>query len=167
MNAIAHATQLSVSPVTLLKVVREIAADMRSLEDILLAHDVSEEQWSILQHEPRFRSALKSAVADWQSVGNTADRVKVKSLHFVEEALPELYSRAHDPKEPLSAKVELIKTVAKLAGIADRADTGGGGERMVVTINLGADHKLTFAKDVTPVTSQVTYDPDEIEEDQL
>jgi hypothetical protein len=72
-------------------------------------------------------------------------------MAFIEEALPEFYARAHDPKEALNSKVEVLKAVTRLAGITERgAGDAAIGERMVVTINLGQDHKLTIAKDITP-----------------
>ncbi len=157
----------SVSPVILLKVAREIAADIRPLDDILKIHGLTDDDWEQLKTEHRFKVARNNAVAEWQSVANTTDRVRVKSLAFVEEALPEFYARAHDPKESLTAKVEVLKTIAKIAGISERAaDAGTGGARMSVTINLGADHKLTIEKDITPVTAQGTSD-EEDEEDRL
>lgn len=158
----------SVPPVTVLKVAREIAADIRPIEDILKLHGLNDRDWQRLKDEPRFHVALRDAVTEWQGVANTADRVRVKSLAFVEEALPEFYARAHDPKESLAAKTEVLKTIAKIAGISERAAAGDmSGTRMSVTINLGADHKLTFEKDITPVTSQVTNSSTYDEDDEL
>lgn len=142
--------------VRMMQIAREIASDMRPLADILKAHMVSDEEWSELSNSHRFQALLASSLEEWQGVANTAERVRIKSLAFVEESLPEFYARAHDPKETLSSKVELLKAVSRLGGIGGPVDVGGGGaERMVVNINLGADHKLTFAREVTP---QVTID---------
>lgn len=158
----------SVPPLIMLKVAREIAADIREIPDILKLHGISEAEWDTIKEHPRFLKLLRDAVIEWQSVGNTADRVRVKSLAFTEEALPELYARLHDPKEPLSAKVELLKTVAKIGGVGEKAADAGGGQRMVVTINLGSDSQLRFTKDITPTTDSDILLPDEVtEEDEL
>lgn len=158
----------SVPPLIMLKVAREIAADVREIPDILKLHGVSDAEWEKLKDSPRFLTLLRNEVIEWQSVANTADRVRIKSLAFTEEALPELYARLHDPKEPLSAKVELLKTVARIGGVGEKAAEGGGGQRMVVTINLGSDSQLRFTKDITPTIDGDVLLPDEVtEEDEL
>lgn len=138
------------NPVVQMKIAREIAADMRPIDEILKVHGISVPEWEVMSTTARFQELVTSAVTEWQSVSNTSERVKLKSLAFVEEALPEFYARAHDPKEPLSAKIEVLKAVSRLAGIGGSADVGGATERMVVNINLGADHKLQIIKDITP-----------------
>lgn len=140
--------------VLFLKLAREIACDIRTLPDILAMHSVTEEHWARIVDNPRFRALVKSAVAEWQSAVNTPERVKIKAMSFVEEALPEFYGRAHDPKELLSSKVEVLKTVAKLAGIGENSQSSQSGERMSVTINLGADHQLKIEKNIGPVIEQ-------------
>jgi hypothetical protein len=136
--------------VVILRLAREIAMDIHPLEDILKRHEVTEGAWEDIQQNPGFKSYLRNAVEEWQSATNTAERVKLKSLAFVEESLPEFYARAHDPKEPLAAKTEVLKTIAKFAGVGGSVDGAVAGERMVVTINLGADQQLRIERDVTP-----------------
>lgn len=148
----------SSNDVTMLKLAREIAMDIQSLEDILKHHEVTDGQWDEIQQNPRFRGYLRGAVEEWQSATNTPERVKLKSLAFVEEALPEFFARAHDPKEPLAAKTEVLKTIAKFAGVGGSVEGALAGEKMVVTINLGADQQLRIEKDITP---QVTDGDDE------
>jgi hypothetical protein len=111
--------------VTYLKLAREVAMDIRPLADILDAHGVNLDMWEQMNKSPAFQNLLRSEVEAWNSATNTAERVKIKSLAFVEEALPEFYARAHDPKEPLAAKTDILKTVAKFAGV------GGGIEGAV------------------------------------
>lgn len=131
----------------LIKLAREIAMDMRTIDEILEIHEISPSAWQKIQENSQFQALLRSEVEAWQAAGNTAERVKLKSLAFVEEALPEFYARAHDPKEPLNAKVEVLKTISKFAGIGgSQFDASVGGERFSVTINLGADHSLKIEK---------------------
>lgn len=135
--------------VTYLKLAREIAMDIRPLADILSAHEVLPSEWEEITKNPGFQGLLRGEIEAWQSATNTAERVKIKSLAFVEEALPEFYARAHDPKEPLSAKVEVLKTISKFAGVGQSIDGTNLGEKLTVTINLGTDHSLKIEKDVT------------------
>lgn len=135
--------------VTLLKLAREVAMDIKPLEDILDTHGVTLERWEQIKSLPAFQNLLRSEVEAWNAATNTAERVKIKSLAFVEEALPEFYARAHDPKEPLNSKVEVLKTISKFAGIGGSVDGMSAGEKLMVTINLGADQTLKIEKDVT------------------
>lgn len=136
--------------VTYLKLAREIAMDLRPLPDVLTAHGVSQAEWEDISKHPPFQKLLQSEVEAWESAGNTAERVKLKSLAFVEEALPEFFARAHDRSELLSAKVEVLKTVSKFAGVGTAVDNTNLGDKLTVTINLGSDQMLKIEKDVTP-----------------
>jgi hypothetical protein len=139
-----------VSELTLLKLSREIARDIHPIENILERFGIDAELWSDIRTMPRFISFLQHEVETWNSAPNTSERVKIKSLSFVEELLPEMYERAHDPRETLSSKVELLKTVGRFGGVGVSMSEGGIGEKLSVTINLGADKELKFEKDVTP-----------------
>jgi hypothetical protein len=140
----------------LMRLVREVAMDIRTLDDILKSHNVSREAWEELSSNPQFQTRLFSACEEWNSAGNTADRVKIKSLAFIEEALPEFYSRAHSDTETLSSKVEILKTVAKFAGIGGTVDGAITGERLSVVINLGADQTLRIDKEFNARTIEGT-----------
>jgi hypothetical protein len=137
--------------VIFLKLAREIAMDIRPVDEILAAHSISPSRWEAISTSTHFQSLLKSEIESWQSATNTAERVRLKSLAFVEEALPEFYARAHDRREPLNSRVEVLKTVAKFAGIGGTTlDGSAAGERLSVTINLGNDHSLKIEKNITP-----------------
>ena len=151
-------SSMSFNDVAMLRLAREIAMDVHSLDEILSTHGIDTQHWEALNSSPIFQSVLKSAVEEWQSATNTAERVKIKSLVFVEEALPEFYARAHDPKEPLAAKTEILKTIAKFAGVGGSIDGAVTGEKMTVTINLGADRQLKIEKDITPRIEEQVYD---------
>ena len=131
----------------IIKLAREIAMDIRPLDEILETHAIAPQDWDEIRENVHFQDVLRGAIEEWQAAGNTPDRVKLKSLAFVEEALPEFYARAHDPKEPLSSKIEVLKTISKFAGIGgSNFDASVGGEKFSVTINLGADHSLKIEK---------------------
>jgi hypothetical protein len=138
-----------ISELTLLKLSREIAKDIHPIETILERFGISLELWNEITKLPRFVNFLQSETEAWDGASNTPERVKIKSLSFIEELLPEMYERAHDPREPLSSKVELLKTIGRFGGVG-ASENGAAGEKLSVTINLGADNQLTFEKDITP-----------------
>lgn len=139
------------SEVTLLHLAREIAKDINPIELVLEHNKVSSEQYADLQGQKHFTDLVASEVAAWNAATNTAERLKLKSLSMCEEWLPEAYARIHDRTETLAAKNETVKVIAAFAGVnKTNAPDGSGGERFSVTINLGADHKLKFEKDITP-----------------
>jgi len=148
----------------MLRLAREIAMDIHPLDTILRTHNVSAKLWQTIRVNPRFTQLLTSNMEAWGSSLNTAERVRVKSLAIVEEILPEFYARMSDQKENLNHKVEALKTVARFAGVGEKASDGNAGERFSVTINLGADQQLKIEKNVTPQVShallQAAVNPD-------
>lgn len=130
---------------------REIARDMNPIQTILESRQIDANEWERIQANPHFQRVLSAEVEAWQSANNVGERVRLKALHFVEEALPEFFQRAHDPRETLNAKTEVLKTITRLAGIGNSVgETGAMGEKFSVTINLGADQTLKIEKTVTP-----------------
>lgn len=142
----------------MLKLAREIAMDIRPLDEILQVHEVVASDWEVMQKSGTFQRYLRSAIEEWSSATNAAERVRAKSLAMVEESLPEFYARMHDSRETLPAKTELLKTIARFAGVGASPDfKNGGGEKMVVTINLGADNQLRIERDMKTVEGD-SYD---------
>lgn len=143
--------EASYNDLKLLKLAREIAMDMRELDDILKSHSVTRSEWQKISTNTKFLDYLRKSTEEWQSATNTAERVRIKSLAFVEEALPEFFARAHDNRENLSAKTEVLKAVSRFAGIGvSGTEAGITGERFSVTINLGEDKNVKIERDVTP-----------------
>jgi hypothetical protein len=149
MNALVHPTKIN--DVTLVKLARELAMDIYSIEDILKAHQIELEQWENIQEMSRFQALLETESAQWNGALNTSERVKIKAAALIEEWLPEANERIHDKLETLTAKTDLAKLIRDLAGFS-RGGMGieGGGERFSVTINLGADAQLKFEKQLSP-----------------
>jgi hypothetical protein len=133
-----------------LRLAREIAADLHKLDAILKNSSISQEEFEEISKDPRFVTLLKSEIEAWNSAGNTHERTKLKAGMLMEEWLLEANARLHDAKEPLNSKTEVAKLLARLAGMgSEKADLlGGGGERFSITINLGADSKLQFQKEL-------------------
>lgn len=138
-----------VDDLTVMKLARELAKDIQPLEVILKFMALSPAQWDKINAMPHFQTVLRQECEAWAGASNTAERVKLKSLAFVEELLPEFYTRAHDTRELLSAKTEVLKTVARFAGVgATGGGDGGLSEKFSVTINLGADRTLKIEKNL-------------------
>jgi hypothetical protein len=147
----------------LVRLAREIAMGIRDLPDILTAHSLSQTEYDILIEAPHFRNLLASEVSAWDGALNTQERIKVKSGSLIEEYLPELYSRLQDRNEPLMAKIKAMELIGKFAGFGDRdiPAAGNPGDRVQVIINLGADVKLQYDKELPRQVIDVTPTPTE------
>lgn len=136
--------------VLLVCIAREIAIDHYTPEEISERYKLGEEQWQRIINSPRFKELVHQEIVSWQSATNTSERTKLKAAAMLEEWLPEAFTRMHDAAETLSAKTELAKLVARLAGAGmNDLATANAGEKFTVNINLGADNQIKFEKTVT------------------
>lgn len=121
----------------MLSLIREIAMDIHPIETILKNHSITFKQYENYLKIPRFQQMLAEARAAWGGAANVSERIRLKHLHMVEEGSAEMWRLLHDVHQPLSARVELYKTLMKGAGIgaAESIDTSG---KVNITINLGA-----------------------------
>jgi hypothetical protein len=132
---------------------KEIATDLFDLPDVLIMFGVSQSEWEKLLATPAFAGMLAEARATWGSALNTRERVDLKTLTLVEEALPQMNRYLHDRNFSDSAKVELFKALQRGAGIGQRAEGVGGGvpgERVVININTGTDAPITIEHERLP-----------------
>ncbi len=132
------------------RLARSIAQDIIEVPKILEVNNVSMEAWSIIEKHPRFQKYLQEAIIEWNAAENAPERVKIKAAAAIEEWLPEGFTQMHNQDAPLLHRNDLAKLMAKLGGM-DRSGVGidgGGGERFSVTINLVADSKLTYNKEL-------------------
>ena len=155
--------------VQFLRIAREIAMDLNDIETILKQYQLTPKQWESVQRDPQFLRLLEAEIAAWNAAGNTHERTKLKAGALIEEWLLEANQRIHDKNEALSAKTEVVKLLARVAGMGqERTDgTSAGGDRFQVTINLGAEKSLKFSK-VTPkvIDGTAVAINDEAEDDQ-
>jgi hypothetical protein len=141
--------------VTLRSLAREIAMDLQDVETILGNHQIRPKDAKKYLNHPRFQAMLAEACTHWNSGLNVQERIKLKMQTLVEEAIPEMFKRLHDPRFSDSAKVELLKTLMKGGNVGvDPKEAGALGEKVQITINMGADSKLEFQKE--PVMIDVT-----------
>ncbi len=150
MNAIVE-QNTGYNHLTIVRLAREIAMDIRLIDEILEIQGVSRDNFAKIRATKEFEKVLQNEIEAWNSATNTAERVRLKSLSFVEESLADFYADAVNKNESLSARTEVLKTVARFAGIGGSSVDGAiNGEKFLVTINLGADKTLKIEKDVTP-----------------
>lgn len=142
----------------LVRLAREIAINHFPIETILETHQISHETWEIIQKNPRFQVLLQNEIEQWNGALNTHERAALKAAAMIEEYLPEGNRRLHSSQETLNSKVELLKLLARIAGmgVAGAEVNGGMGEKFSVTINLGADNKIQIEKQVQPKMIDVT-----------
>lgn len=136
----------------LVQLAREIAMDIHDVETIVKNHALTLEQFAFIEKSAIFQTYLKQYIAEWNSCASTADRVKLKSLAFVEEALPEFFAQVHRQGEPLPGKVKALEVISKIGGLgpASFKDGGPAGEKFSITINMGADEKMVINASPTP-----------------
>lgn len=132
----------------LVKLARQIAMGIKEIPDILFDNDLTLREFDEIKQLPLFARTLESELKAWESADNTSARLKLKSAAMLEEYLPELYARLNDRTEPLMAKMKAIEIVSKLAGFGDRDINPAGkpGDKVHVVINLGADARAEYIK---------------------
>jgi hypothetical protein len=134
----------------LLSLAREIAMDILPLEMILTNHKIDQTTWETIHKQGRFQALLTEQIRFWNSGANTQERVKMKFLSTLEESIPEMYAMLVDPKFQDSSRVEIFKALQKGAGIGNGSGAEGAlnGEKISITINMGADNQLKVIKEL-------------------
>lgn len=134
--------------VKLVKLARQIAMGLKPVPDILFDNGLTLREFDEIQRLPLYGRVLVSELKGWEAATNTHGRLKLKAAAMIEEYLPEMYARLNDANEPLMAKIKALEAAMKLAGIMERADGAvvSPGDRVQVTINLGADTRVEYVK---------------------
>lgn len=147
----------------MVKLAREIAMDLRPLDVILEMHQVKREEFELIKVNPYFVRVLSAEKEAWEAASNTAQRVSLKSAAIVEEFLPELYRRMVNPKEDLLKVVKGLEHVSKLAGMGKESERSTDlADKVVITINMGADAKLQMTKEVP--SKVIDHDANELQQ---
>jgi len=124
------------SAINLAKLARELASDIFEPKDIAKAHGLSSDQLEAIIVLPEFQKMLAGMMQDWNSAGNTQERVKVKAASAVEAALQVFYTDMTDRSIPLVQRVDALKAMMKLGELGEK-DALGNGVLGGVTINIG------------------------------
>lgn len=145
----------------MLELARNIAMGLYELDELLGMLGIDRRAFERWKTHPRFLSYLRSETQAWQKAGNTVERAQLKAAAIVENWLLEANAQLHNKTSPLNHKVELAKTVMKIAGIGESniigAGKGGsGGFSLTINIGPGADERVTLTPKVT-----IDHEPDE------
>lgn len=141
------------------RLARDIAIEMHPIDELKARYGLTDDAWVDITTNLRFIDLLVAERTAWLAATNTHERVKLKAASMVEEWLPELYSRMHDPKEALNAKVEAGKLAARLAGMGlPTPSLEGVGDRIAININLGADNQIKLVRDVAPTPAVIEHE---------
>lgn len=131
---------------------RDIAMDLQSLDDILQTHGLTRSQYEFLENDNKyFKNLVEQQSREWQSIGSTQDRLRAQAAAALEVNLPAIAGRMGKATEDLSDAVEAAKLFAKIAGVdATPAGARSGGEGFTITLDLGADTRLTIGSTGDP-----------------
>lgn len=132
---------------------RELAMDIVEVENLLQSLDMDVEEWDRLTQHPMFKKLYAEEKERWNSSLNTKERVEIKTWSIIEMALEQFQQYLHDPNFSDNAKVALFTAMQKQVGIGNKEATASDpGQRVQIEINLGADHKLSYDKELSPPT---------------
>jgi hypothetical protein len=128
--------------VTLAKLARERAMNVKNVFALFKEYDITEEQYyELVAHNPYFKRLLDQYTLDWNATTSTADRLKIESLATLEQLIPVAARMALNEAapQPLAALTGFGSLLTKTAGIGDPKSVTNNAERFVIQINLGAD----------------------------
>jgi hypothetical protein len=116
----------------------ELAKDIADPADVLKALELTDADYQFIKDTRAFKVMYQAALAEWHGAGNVQKRVKFKSAAMIEEVLPVFYQDITNPESPLSAKVELLKTIAKFGSIGNPEPVlpGNNGQFFKLEIHL-------------------------------
>ena len=140
---------VSMTDAEISRLAREIARDIKPMDEILKQFGLSAEQFDAVADSGFFQTRLNEETQLWNASDpySVAKRIETKAATMIEDCLLEVYALIHDRAQPMAAKIEALKWAARMAGLGETAkggaDTGAG---VKITINLGRE-KLEFDKE--------------------
>ena len=159
-------TQLSDPEIS--RLAREVARDIKPIHETLQVFKLTADDFDRIAEMKFFQTRLAEEIQLWNASDPLAidQRIKTKTATMIEDCLLEAYRLVHDPEQPMNAKVEMLKWVARLAGLGENAARTDGAGGVKITINVGA-RSLEFDKeklprDVTKATDIVDLTPQTI-----
>ena len=106
----------------------EIAADIHPLGDIISRHRLTQTEFERIQRLPRFQELLQSKILEWNSAGNTAERLKAKFGASLELSAQHLHNLLNDAETSTKDKIELARFMSRVAGVGEGRSAGDGGQ---------------------------------------
>jgi hypothetical protein len=127
---------------------REVVMEIRELRDILPTFGITPAQYARLAEHPTYKRIHDAIAIDWHGATNTERRIKISAAAILENSLPMLGARIGAVKEPLREAIEGAKLFARMAGVTYSEPETAREGKFVINIDLGADSKLRFEKEV-------------------
>lgn len=143
----------------------DLAAEIYDKATIFDRHGIAEADGEELLEQPWFQQMVASAKAEWDSIGNSKERIQIKARLAVEEAIVEMYALLRDPKVPAAARVGAFKELKEIAGVVPR-------ENPLASTAAGASISIIFGDDaatvsVTPGVTREVEDAEVVESDEF
>lgn len=125
--------------------------EMKELPLILADFKLNLSQYDLIAAHPFFVAVMDEARIEWGSALSAEKRIKIEAAATLEQALPFIGAKMIKKDESLDAQVKAGALLAKICGLGESGDRGGGGgEKFTINIDLGGDKKIEFVRDVTP-----------------
>ena len=119
---------------------REIAQDIFTVDQIVALHRLEDHEWMQIQRHPKFQSMLAEMQREWNSAGNTRERVRIKAATGLETTLEVFINEINNVQIPLSQRVEAGKFLARLGELGEHAPGPGMGGMINIQIITSKDH---------------------------
>lgn len=140
----------------LAELAREIAGSVHGYPPVIERRKITLDQYKTIAQNQFFVDMLRQSVQEYQRIDSAQKRAKQKAAVAFEHAIPTMGARINDPREPLEKVAQMAKVLADVGGIGSRDQTAGPQERITISIDLGADTKLTFEKSKTAAVPDIT-----------
>lgn len=117
----------------------ELAQGLSTPSEVFARHELSDKDARLLLLSPHFQTMLRAARKEWEQVGNTPERIRLKAQMALEELMLPQFQMARDPRTPATARNDAFKSFERLAGGGKTGIDGeaASGPKFVLNINLG------------------------------
>lgn len=118
----------------------DLASDIWPPDIVFARHEITAEEAMFLMQSEWFKAMVAEAKAEWASLKNSKQRVRLKGQLALEEAIPTIYGLIGDEGIPAQARVAAFKELKDISGVGASAAEGGsaGTGLPSVTIYLGS-----------------------------
>ena len=152
-----------------LQLIAEAAIGTSSLDEICARYNYSPEQTEQLRNDPGFKVRVSRAEQELAKEGVTT---KMRARHVVDDMISEVWIQGKDPSVGLGMKLEIIKTLTKIADLEPKANQlvqQGSGFSLVINLpavgeqpgrTIEMNKAETSAIDVEPIPSMGMTVPD-------
>lgn len=152
-----------VDPAKMTLIARDLATEVRTLEQSLKHYEVSREYFdTYIAPNPYYQRVLGDYTKEWHALGSTQKRLAFSALTALEESLPVLAYRMGDRKSELADAVATAKLFRELAGIAPPSSQpgAGSGEKFSISINFGSHKVAIETKELAEKLDHIQPDPE-------